>query len=144
MGKVARWLVMLGYDARFVKRSERPDKDIAAEALKDGRVLLTRDTRMPPVKGLRIIVVREQRFEDQLRRVFAETGLKPERSRLFSRCTECNEPLDGLSRDEALPLVPPLVRELETPFFRCPSCRRVFWSGTHVRNTIEKLERMGL
>ena len=44
---------------------------------------------------------------------------------------ELLEALEPLAREEALPLVPPLVRELETPFFRCPKCRR---RSTTVRN----------
>ena len=144
LGKLARWLVLLGYDARYAHVKGETDLELLEQAHREGRVFLTRDTKIPAVAGLRMVVVRGQRFEDQLLQVQKELGLKPDRRKLFSRCTYCNEPLTPLSRDEALPLVPPLVRELKTPFFRCPSCKRMYWSGTHTERTIKRLEKLGL
>lgn len=144
LGKLARWLILLGYDARYVGDDGRSDAELLEQARREDRVFLTRDTKIPEVAGLRKIVIREQRFEPQLAQVLRESGLKPDRKRLFTRCTTCNRALETLTRDEALPLVPPLVRELETAFFRCPQCLRVYWNGTHTARTIEKLERMGL
>jgi len=143
LGKLARWLVLLGYDARFVKRSERSDLDIAEEALREGRVLLTRDRRIPAVRGLRVLVLREQRFEDQLKRVLGDFGLKPDAKRFFTRCPECGSSLQAVSRESVLGELPPLVRTLDTAFFRCDPCRHLYWHGTHVRNTVEKVRRMG-
>ncbi len=144
MGKVARWLVILGCDARFAGADGRPDEELLEEAAREGRIFVTRDTRIPEVAGLRKIVVRAQRFEEQLSDVLRKAGLKPDRSRLFSRCTHCNEALSSVPRQEALAEAPPRVRELTTEFFRCPSCRRLYWHGTHTERTIAKLDRMGL
>src|SRR3954471_12182295 len=68
LGRVARWLVMLGYDAQFSKPDE-PDEAMAERARDQGRILLTRDTRIAPFNGLRMVVLKEQGFEAQLRRV---------------------------------------------------------------------------
>lgn len=144
LGKLARWLVLLGFDAHFVKKSERSDLDIAEEALREGRILLTQDRRIPAVHGLKMLVLREQHFEDQLKRVLSDCGLKADARRLFSRCTDCGVLLARVSRESILEVLPPLVRTLETDFFRCPQCRHVYWRGTHVRNTIQKLEQMGV
>ena len=144
LGKVARWLILLGYDTRFAGEDKRPDIELLEAAHREGRVFLTRDTKIPAVSGLRMIVIREQRFEEQLARVLRELDLKPDRKRLFTRCTYCNAALEDLPREQALALVPPLVRELDTPFFRCPLCARVYWNGTHTDRTVKKLERMGL
>jgi uncharacterized protein with PIN domain len=91
-----------------------------------------------------MIVLREQRFEDQLRRVLKETGLTPDPKRFFTRCTLCNEALVHVPREEALPNVPEKARSLPTDFFRCPACGRHYWTGTHVENTLKKLRRMGI
>ncbi|MBI5243996.1 MAG: hypothetical protein HY922_10020 [Elusimicrobia bacterium] len=164
LGKLARWLTVLGYDSRFAPSGaperlrgrasgERPahapsdareDMLLLDEAQKEGRIFLTRDTRIPDVKGLRKIVLREQRFEDQLRRVLKETGLTPDPKRFFTRCTLCNQATVPVAREEALPKVPEKVRGLETDFFRCPACGRFYWTGTHVENTLAKLRRMGI
>lgn len=144
LGKLAKWLILLGYDTRFVGADARPDLELLEEAHREGRVFLTRDTKIPEVRSLRKIVLREQRFEEQLLSVLEQFSLKPDRRRLFTRCTYCNRMLEILAREEALPQVPPLVRRLETEFFRCPSCRRIYWNGTHTERTIRKLERLGL
>ncbi|MBI3552041.1 MAG: Mut7-C RNAse domain-containing protein [Elusimicrobia bacterium] len=144
LGKLARWLILLGYDASYAQGQGQTDLELLEVAHREGRVFLTRDTKIPAVEGLRMIVVRTQRFEDQLKQLQRELGLKPDRKRLFTRCTYCNAALDELTREQALPLVPPLVRELKTPFFRCPSCKRMYWNGTHTERTIKKLEKLGL
>lgn len=144
LGKLARWLILLGYDARYAHGAGVADLELLEAAHREGRVFLTRDTKIPAVAGLRMIVVRGQRFEDQLKQVQLEMGLKPDRKKLFTRCTYCNLALEELSKEQALPLVPPLVRELTTPFFRCPSCKRMYWSGTHTERTVKRLEKLGL
>ena len=144
LGKVARWLVLMGYDASFVGADGRADAELLKKAQGESRVFLTRDTRIPPVQGLHMIMIREQDFEWQLKRIFKTLGLRPEKSRLFTRCTWCNKALELVPKEEALPLVPPLVRELKTDFWRCPGCKRMYWSGSHTERTVAKLERMGL
>ncbi len=143
LGKLARWLILLGYDAAFDSQG-RSDLELLELAHREGRVFLTRDAKIPDVSGLRKLVLREERFEAQLTRVAKELALRPDPGRLFSRCTYCNRALDKIPREAALPLVPPLVRSLDTDFFRCPSCERVYWRGTHTERTIKKLQRLGL
>src|SRR5579884_4221436 len=137
LGKLARWLVLLGYDARWAGVDGRSDLELLEEAHREGRVFVTRDTKIPDVAGLTKIVVRPQRFEEQLTLVLRALSLKPDLARLFTRCTYCNEPLAVVPRERALPRVPPLVRELDTPFFECPKCARVYWNGTHTERTIK-------
>jgi uncharacterized protein with PIN domain len=144
LGKLARWLIILGYDAAYGGADGRPDSALQEQAKSEGRVFLTRDTRIPEVSGLRMIVVRPTRFEDQLRFVLRRLDLKPDRRRLFTRCTACNEALASVPREEALSQVPPLVRELRTDFWRCGKCRRLYWGGTHTQRTIEKLDLWGI
>lgn len=144
LGKLARWLVLLGFDAKFAGHTARADLELLEEAHREGRVFVTRDAGIPSVSGLRMVVLREQQFEPQLVRLFRELGLKADEARLFSRCTYCNQDLVSVPREEALPLVPPLVRSLDTPFWRCPTCRRLYWNGTHTERTVKKLRRLGL
>ena len=141
LGKLARWLILLGYDAAYAQQG-KSDLELLEQAHREGRVFLTRDTKIPEVTGLVKIVIPEQRFEGQLGRLIEKVGLVLDKSRLFSRCTYCNEPLDRLAREEAVPLVPLLVRELDTSFSRCPKCRRVYWLGTHTERALKRFERL--
>ncbi|MDE2292047.1 MAG: Mut7-C RNAse domain-containing protein [Elusimicrobia bacterium] len=142
LGKVARWLALLGYDSRRAGEGEIDDAVLMETARREGRVLLTRDTRMPTVAGLSVLVVRTQAFEDQLAEVLDAFGLRPDPGALFSRCTLCNEPLTEEPREAVLAEVPEKVRLVETRFFRCPSCRRLYWSGTHVERARALLARL--
>jgi uncharacterized protein len=144
LGKLARWLVLLGYDAAFVGGEGRSDLDLLRQAQAEGRVFVTRDQGIPAVAGLRMVVLREGALEGQLRELCGALALKPDPARLFSRCADCNVPLERLSREEALPLVPPKVRTLDTPFWRCPKCGKLFWNGTHTDRIAATLRAAGL
>jgi uncharacterized protein len=143
LGKIARWLIILGYDARYGE-SALSDLELLEQAHREGRIFLTRDTKIPAVAGLKMLVIHQKTFEGQLKDVAKAFGLKLDPARLFSRCTYCNEPLSSVPREEALPLVPPLVRELQTTFFRCAKCKRMYWSGTHTERSLKKLQSLGL
>lgn len=140
LGKLARWLVLLGYDAAFAGVDGRSDLELLRQAQAEGRVFVTRDRRIPEVAGLRVVVLAGKSLEEQLR----ELSLKPDPARLFSRCTECNLPLESLAREEALKIVPPKVKTLDTPFWRCPKCGKLFWNGTHTDRIVATLRRAGL
>jgi hypothetical protein len=144
LGKLARWLAILGYDAKFAGVDGRSDLELLREAQREGRVFVTRDRRIPDVAGLRKVVIAHEDFEAQLRQLIAEMALKPDPALLFSRCAYCNEPLETLTREVALPLVPPKVRTLVTPFWRCGLCGRLYWNGTHTDAIVATIRRLGL
>lgn len=144
LGKLCKWLVLLGYDAAWAGADGRGDLELLEQAHREGRIFVTRDTKIPDVEGLRKVVLRGQRLEEQLVSVLEALKLEPDPSRLFSRCTYCNAELARLSREAATPRVPPLVRRLDTEFFECPSCSRVYWNGTHTERAKKKLQKLGL
>ena len=144
LGKLARWLVILGYDAKFAGGDGRSDLELLKQAQSEDRVFVTKDRRIPAVAGLRMVVLLENGFEEQLGELARALSLKPDPDLLFSRCSDCNEKLDALSREDALPLVPPKVRTLETSFRRCPKCGKLFWTGTHTERIAATLRRAGL
>lgn len=144
LGKLARWLALLGYDARRAGDHEIDDAVLMAAARREGRVLLTRDRRMPRVQGLTILVLREPGFEGQLAEVLRAFGLKPDPGRFFSRCSLCDARLLDVRREDVLAELPEKVRTLDSRIFRCPSCRRLYWLGTHVERARALLSRLGL
>ena len=144
LGKLARWLVILGYDANFAGGSGRPDVELMEEAQREGRIFVTRDARIPDVAGVRKVVLRQADFEEQLVELARELSLKPDPALRFTRCAHCNAPLETLTREEALPLVPPKVQTLDTPFWRCRICARLYWNGTHTDSVFETIKRLGI
>lgn len=132
VGKLARWLRMLGYDTLF--DSELDDGELVEIGLREGRVLITRDTQIMQRKmivsgELRAILTPEDNPVGQMRRVIETMELNRENE--FTLCLECNVPLVPRSKDEVCDLVPPYVYKTQTQYNQCPICKRIYWRGTH-------------
>jgi len=143
VGKLAKWLRMLGYDAVFF---EGDDAYMIDRALKENRVILTRDTQVMKrgviTRGrLKAILIDSDRPEPQIQQVIESLHLDSQ-SRLFTICLECNYPLEERSKEEIKGRVPPYVFQTQQQYMECPVCHRVFWRGTHWQAMLHKLERL--
>ncbi|HEY0826428.1 MAG TPA: Mut7-C RNAse domain-containing protein [Ramlibacter sp.] len=140
LGRLARWLRVLGYDTSY--DVELPDPVLVRLADAEDRIVLTRDRHL--LRELRPARAHEVRQDDpllQLRDVVTALDL-PRPPELFTRCMLCNAPLRVLPAADALPLLPEGVRELPGPVRRCPACGRLYWDGSHVRRMRAALERV--
>ena len=140
LGRLARWLRILGHDVVYFRRIE--DADLVNLAAREGRVLLTRDTRLVQRKAARrALLIRSHLLEDQIREMVSwnrEALLAP---RLCRRCLECNEPTVAVEKAELKGRVPAYVFETQARFRSCPSCGRIYWRATHVRDMLRRLRR---
>ena len=100
-------------------------------ALKDDRVVLTRNHRMPLGRGVPIIQISSELVQEQLVEVCSTMGISPSASEIFSRCTVCNEPLRVIEKPAIKDKVPAYVFETQDRYFTCPKCNRIYWQGTH-------------
>jgi uncharacterized protein with PIN domain len=137
LGRLAKWLRLLGFDTRYAGRQS--DHQIAALARAEDRIVLTRDREMMRRKGIRCLYVDSQILEEQLAQVIETFGAPQARG---PRCSQCNEPLVPVSRAEVRPHVPPYVWETQSTFHRCPSCQRIYWPGTHWQQIEETIARL--
>ncbi len=145
VGKLARWLRMMGYDALFF--NDIDDSELIATALRENRVVLTRDTQIMKRRvvadgALVAILTPSDDPRQQLRQVVKELKLDC-RLHQFTRCLECNQPLVPRDREEVRELVPPHVLRTQTQYMQCPACHRVYWRGTHWQRMKKELERIG-
>ncbi len=143
VGKLAKWLRMMGYDTLFFTGDD--DSTMIRIALAQGRVILTKDTQLMKRRvvtsgRLKAVLVQGDEPELWLKRVISKLSLDP-RFRPFSLCLECNQPLVKRSREEVKELVPPYVLKTQEEYTQCPNCGRVYWKGTHWAHMMEKLER---
>jgi uncharacterized protein len=129
LGRLAGLLRMLGFDTLW--RNDFEDAELARVSREEERMLLTRDLgllkRSEVVHGY---YPRETDPSRQLVEVVRRFRLGGE-SRPFSRCLACNAPLVEAPAEEVRERVPPRVRAAHSRFQQCPSCRRVFWAGSH-------------
>lgn len=148
LGRLARWLRILGQDASF--DAAISDAELARRALEGDRVVLTRDRALPDEWRLaRVVVLESDEPLEQLVQVVRRFGLDW-RKDLFSRCSRCNLPLEpARPRDVAKRVPARVLRERavlrdRADFFTCPGCERVYWEGSHLdrmRRTLE--QRLG-
>ncbi|MFQ5860158.1 MAG: Mut7-C RNAse domain-containing protein [Dehalococcoidia bacterium] len=143
VGRLAKWLRAMGYDTLFLPGIE--DGELIRLALRDGRIILTRDSlllqrRVITSGMLRALLIRDDALMDQLRQVVRELGL--DRSRDFSRCLRCNELLVSAQREAVQDRVPPYVFQTQREFMVCPACQRIYWRGTHWANMCTELAQV--
>lgn len=140
LGRLARWLRILGYDTLYYRRID--DLLLVRTARSQRRWLLTRDAiLLRERRPEKAFFIREDRVDQQLQQMIAQFGTPPQEAWLC-RCLECNEMLAPLSRQDAQPLVPAYVHETQDRFARCPACRRIYWQGTHYERIRSRLQRL--
>jgi len=143
VGKLAKWLRMMGYDTLFFNSSD--DSGMVATALAEGRVILTRDRqimkrRVVTSGQLKAILIQSERPELQIRQIIDTLGLDCQ-FRPFTICLECNQPLVERSKQQVKDLVPPYVFRTQDQYMECPACHRIYWRGTHWQAMTKKLEK---
>lgn len=134
LGKLARWLRLLGYDTLY---SQEEDAAIAQQARATGRILLTRDRGLAARRGLQVILVTSTTLEEQLAQINAAVGTPP----AAPRCMACNAPLERISPEVARPHVPAYVAQTQSDFQQCPKCGTILWPGTHWQGICRQLAR---
>jgi uncharacterized protein with PIN domain len=144
VGKLARWLRMMGFDSLFFDGPD--DGDMVRQALAEDRVILTRDTEIMErrvVKNgqLKVILMESEIPDKQIRQVLDSIDLKSQ-FRPFTRCLECNELLAEKTREDVENRVPKYVFQNHNQYMECPACHRIYWRGTHWEAMIKKLEAL--
>ena len=142
VGKMAKWLRIMGYDALLFK--EEDDGKMVKVALSQNRVILTKDTqimrrRLVTSGRLKAILIKDDEPKAQLRQI-ADTLCLDYQFRPFSICLECNQSLVERNKDEVRDLVPSHVFETQSLYMECPSCHRIYWRGTHWQAMSRELE----
>ena len=132
VGRLARWLRALGYDASY--HTQIDDAALVREAAAENRVLLTRDRdltkrRVIQTGVVRAILIKDDDVRTQLRQVFSELALDLTHS--LTRCIECNSELVPRAVSSVAERVPSFVRGTQTRYSECPTCNRIYWAGTH-------------
>ncbi len=135
LGRLAKWLRLLGYDTRYDNSAD--DVALLRIAQAEDRVLLTRDRALARQRGVRAIWIESQDLPAQIRQVQADIGPPPDGS--LTRCAVCNARLEAIDRADVEARVPRYVFQTQDDFWHCPQCHRVYWAATHVERMQEIL-----
>jgi uncharacterized protein with PIN domain len=144
VGKLVKWLRMLGYDTEFFTGED--DWQMVISALREDRTILTRDTGIMKLGvvdsgKVKAILINSDDPEEQIRQLNESLDLDFQDG-LFTRCMECNALLEKRTIDEVKDRVPPYVYKTQKEYMECPVCRRIYWKGTHWQAMIEKLRKL--
>jgi len=135
LGKLAHYLRIFGFDSKYDNRYK--NAVLAANAKKESRIILTRDVNLLKCKSITHgYRVRSQKPETQLVEVLKRFDLK-NLIRPLSRCIVCNGDISKVSKKSISHRLKPKTREYYEEFYRCDSCRNIYWKGSHY----QKMER---
>ena len=143
VGRLAKWLRVLGYDALFVPDAD--DDRLLRIAAEEGRTILTKDSfimkrRVVTSGQVKALLITSDYRQAQLRQVIQALGLKDDHQ--LSRCIECNVTLPDVVKEDLSGLVPSFVYSTQEEFMRCPRCSKVYWKGTHWTNMRQELAQV--
>lgn len=143
LGKLARWLRMLGFNTSYVRDIE--DKVLVERVLQENRWLLTRDGYLAQRKVLRgrHTLLTSDFLPQQLNQLHCELHLPLVVSEeTLRRCPECNHILEPTTVEEIRHRIPVYVARHHTEFVWCPGCSRAYWPGTHWTHFLHQLEQI--
>ena len=144
VGKLAKWLRMMGYDTLLFDDDD--DSRMIVIALREGRVVITKDTQIMKrgviASGkLKAVLINTDSSELQMQQVIEGVDLDCH-FRPFSICLECNQLLLERSKQEVEDRVPHYVLQTQSEYVECPACHRIYWKGTHWQAMVKKLEKL--
>jgi len=134
LGKLAKWLRMLGFDTLYEK------EPIAEKRCEAGRIRLTRTRRVvKQYSPEHVIFIAPDGFFEQIRQVVATLGLTQADIDPFTRCIRCNTPIESIDKSSVFGQVPDYIWETQDGFNRCPRCNRVYWPGSHTAQSLARI-----
>jgi len=84
------------------------------------------------------LLIESEKVEEQVAQVLRAFKLSAREA--FSRCSECNQRLEAVSKESVRGIVPPYVFSTQERFRRCAQCGRVYWRGTHWARMVAQIE----
>jgi uncharacterized protein with PIN domain len=142
LGGLSRWLRAAGYDASFQHGIE--DGVLVRLAAQQGRIVLSSDGGIferNVVKGgavRAIFVPRATPPIEQLAVVFRALDLTAREP----RCMACGGELREIPKREIADCAPPRSFAAYERFWKCASCNKLYWHGTHWTRITRTLETL--
>jgi len=138
LGRLAKWLRMLGYDT-IVPKSISIDRKISL-CIKERRIFLTRSKRIAKRREQFIrMMITEKSYKKQLYQLRELINFENE---LSTRCLECNNFLQPIDTKFINNIVPEMVLNNFSKFKICRKCGKIFWKGTHYQAMKRELNNL--
>jgi uncharacterized protein with PIN domain len=140
LGRLTRYLRMMGFDVYY--KNDLSDEEIVKISLKERRAILTRDIGiLKRTEVTHAYFIRTDKVEKQTEEVIIRFDLQNE-IKEFSRCLECNELLKSIKKETIVKQLPPKVSQTHNEFYQCPSCKKIYWKGTHYQRMLSFIQSL--
>ena len=140
LGRLTKWLRILGFDAAYFNQDNL--SSLIIQALRDERIILTRNQRLLRPGGIKIVLIQGERIKEQINEVFKKLDIQPNSEMMFSRCIICNVELMDIDKEKIKDKVPEYVFKTQDDFVTCLQCNRIYWQGTHWGNVVKTLKEI--
>ncbi|UCB61417.1 MAG: Mut7-C RNAse domain-containing protein [Candidatus Bathyarchaeota archaeon] len=141
LGKLARWLRMLGYNVKYADRLD--DKILIEIAKTEDRVLLTRDLelyRQAINQHVQAFLVEEKTEAGRLAALAKRYCLVLELDPNTSRCSKCNAEIRPAEKDAISDRIPSSTKTFYNEFWECTNCEQIYWQGSHWKRISQSLK----
>lgn len=132
LGKLARWLRMLGQDVIY--STQLSDNELLDLAKAECRALLTRDFELYKraiSRGLDALYVEGKTESSRLAEVAKRYGFSLEIDMNKSHCPLCNTKLQPVPKEQLIGQLEKNTYTYYDRFWRCPNCGQIYWQGAH-------------
>ena len=141
LGKLARWLRMLGQDVIYDVKLD--DNRLLELAKKEQRALLTRDLELykrAAGRGINACFVEGKTEADRLAEVTGRFALTLEIDMEKSHCPVCNTKLQAAPKELLAGELKENTYKFYEKFWKCPNCGQIYWQGAHWREISNTLD----
>lgn len=136
LGKLARYLRMLGFDTLY--HNNYDDPELADISSNEQRILLTSDRKLLMRKKItRGYYMRSRHPKQQVKELLKHYKLFGYRPK-FARCISCNGLIRKVKKEMIDAQLMPLTRKHYHEFFQCADCKKIYWEGSHY----DKMQRL--
>ena len=145
LGKLARWLRMLGQDVTY--STQLDDNELLGLAKAEGRVLLTKDFELYKraiTRGAKAFYVEgeveTERLAEVAKRYCVELVVDMDKA----NCPICNTSLKASPKEQLKDKLEPNTYLHYDRFWHCPNCGQVYWQGAHwkqITNTLTQVKQ---
>jgi len=141
LGKLARYLRMLSFDTLY--RNDYKDAEIVVLSVEGRRAVLTHDRKLLHHRVIthgywvRSPDPREQ-VDEILRRFDLHGLIQP-----MHRCLVCNGLIKEVAKEDVMDRLEPLTKKYYDEFYRCASCGKIYWKGSHYQRMQRLVKKWG-
>ena len=140
LGKLTRWLRMLGHDAEY--SGSLDDDELIDRAKTEKRILLTRDIKLcqrATTRGINAFLVDGDTGTRKLAQLSKRFDFKLEIDMAISRCPKCNASIESVPTEKVMDRIPKATILHHNKFWKCQSCGQIYWRGSHWKRIEETL-----